>query len=61
LAVLLLNLLAGHATISGQFAAITISYIPKSSMLLCLHLLLTVAVLPSRINRGGQQSTGFDF
>jgi hypothetical protein len=39
LAALLLNLFTEHAAITVQFAAITISYIPKSSPLLCLHLL----------------------
>jgi hypothetical protein len=55
LAALVLNLFfARHDTITDEFAATTISYIPKSSPLLCLHVLLTVAVSPSRINRGGE-------
>ncbi|WVZ55374.1 hypothetical protein U9M48_006043 [Paspalum notatum var. saurae] len=40
-----LNLLAGDATIVDQFAATTISHIPKASPLLWLHLLLTAAVV----------------
>ncbi|KAK3150420.1 hypothetical protein QOZ80_3AG0232910 [Eleusine coracana subsp. coracana] len=40
-----LNLLAGDAAIVDQFAATTISHIPKSSPLLWLHLLLTAAVV----------------
>jgi hypothetical protein len=40
-----LNLLAGDAAIVDQFAATTISHIPKSSLLLWLHLLLTAAVV----------------
>lgn len=44
-AALPLNLLAGDAAIADQFAATTISHIPKSSPLLWLHLLLTAAVV----------------
>ncbi|KAL6649167.1 hypothetical protein ACP70R_013391 [Stipagrostis hirtigluma subsp. patula] len=44
-AALPLNLLAGDAAIVDQFAATTISHIPKSSPLLWLHLLLTAVVV----------------
>jgi hypothetical protein len=44
-AALLLNLLAGDAAIADQFAATTISHIPRASPLLWLHLLLVAAVV----------------
>ncbi|CAN6290745.1 unnamed protein product [Urochloa humidicola] len=44
-AALPLNLLAGDAAIVDQFTATTISHIPKSSLLLWLHLILTAAVV----------------
>ncbi|KAE8782054.1 CSC1-like protein [Hordeum vulgare] len=44
-AALPLNLLAGDAAIADQFAATTISHIPRASPLLWLHLLLTAAVV----------------
>jgi hypothetical protein len=49
LAALLLNLFfARHDTITDEFAATTVSYIPKSSPLLYLHVLLTVALCRHR-------------